>query len=81
MATLKKVAAAEYELDLSGYLCPFPVLKAAKTLRDLQKGDKLRIIATDSGAWQDFHNFSHSQKYQLLQRQKCGDKYIFLLEK
>ena len=44
-------------LDTSGLKCPLPVLKARKALKQLSKGEKLKIIATDPGAIKDFHHF------------------------
>jgi len=44
-------------LDTSGLKCPLPVLKAKKTLKTMVAGDRLTVIATDSGAMKDFHNF------------------------
>ena len=44
-------------LDTSGLRCPVPVLKAKKALKLLSAGEKLKIIATDPGAIQDFHHF------------------------
>ena len=38
------------ELDARGLNCPLPILRAKKTLAELQPGQVLRIIATDPQA-------------------------------
>jgi TusA-related sulfurtransferase len=38
------------ELDARGLNCPLPILRAKKTLAELQPGQVLRIIATDPGS-------------------------------
>ena len=36
-----------HTIDVSGYNCPVPILKIKKTIKTLEKGERLRIIATD----------------------------------
>ncbi|MCK4710425.1 MAG: sulfurtransferase TusA family protein, partial [Gammaproteobacteria bacterium] len=42
------------ELDASGLNCPLPILRAKKTLADMESGQILHIIATDPGSVKDF---------------------------
>ncbi len=71
-----------YDLDVSGYLCPFPVLKAAKVLRELDMGSCLRVWSTDVGSWDDFKNFADGDVCELLGREKKDDGvFEFLLRR
>lgn len=44
-------------LDLRGLACPLPVLRANRALRDLDPGNELTVLATDSAAPKDFESF------------------------
>ena len=46
-----------HDLDARGLLCPLPVLKARKRLRDLAQGDVLRMHADDPAARIDVPHF------------------------
>ena len=45
------------ELDTSGLNCPLPVLKLRKKLKELDSGEKVKVIATDPGSVKDFVSF------------------------
>src|ERR1700712_57996 len=38
------------DLDARGLNCPLPILKAKKALADMETGQVLRIVATDTGS-------------------------------
>ena len=39
------------EIDTSGLNCPLPLLKTKKALAAMSEGERLRVIATDRGAF------------------------------
>ena len=47
----------EVLLDVKGLGCPLPVLRANRTLRGMQGGERLRVLATDRAAIADFRAF------------------------
>ncbi|WP_233583162.1 sulfurtransferase TusA family protein [Candidimonas sp. SYP-B2681] len=49
---------ADLEVDASGLKCPLPILRAKKALAQLQSGQVLKVITTDTHAIQDFQAFS-----------------------
>ncbi|WP_432447812.1 sulfurtransferase TusA family protein [Aliiroseovarius marinus] len=49
------------DLDAIGLLCPLPVLKARKRLKSLEKGQVLRLQATDPAALIDVPHFCAEQ--------------------
>ena len=71
----------DVELDTSGLNCPLPVLKARKALSEMQIGQRLRLIATDSGAEQDIPAFSKMTGNPLIESGSEGDKLFFVLVK
>ena len=56
----------EITLDLSGLLCPLPVLKARKRLAAMASGHVLKVIATDPMSAIDMPHFCNEQGHTLL---------------
>ncbi len=69
------------ELDTSGLNCPLPILKARKALAGLQRGQLLRVIATDPGLAKDFPAFSSQVGHELLESREENGKFVYLLRK
>ena len=53
-------------LDATGLLCPLPVLKARRALREIAAGGVLEVLATDPGAVKDFEHFCRTTGCELL---------------
>lgn len=49
---------ADMEVDASGLKCPLPILRAKKALAQLQSGQVLKVITTDTHAVADFQAFA-----------------------
>jgi tRNA 2-thiouridine synthesizing protein A len=47
----------DVEIDCIGLLCPLPVLRAQKRLREMQAGAVLRVLASDAMAAIDLPHF------------------------
>jgi len=71
----------DQELDASGLNCPLPILRAKKSLAQLDAGKVLRIIATDPGSVKDFEAFAKQTGNELLASGEEGGKYTFLIKK
>ncbi len=69
------------ELDASGLNCPLPILRAKKTLTDMDSGQILHIIATDPGSVKDFEAFAKQTGNQLISSGEEGGKFTFLMKK
>ncbi len=72
---------SEIEIDLSGLLCPLPVLKARKRLETLQSGQILKVIATDPMSAIDMPHFCNEQGYALLDQTRDGQAFIFRIRR
>ena len=69
-------------LDATGLLCPLPVLKARRALREVPAGGILEVLATDPGAAKDFAHFCTTTGCTLLQsNETAGGVLHFLLRK
>ncbi len=67
--------------DASGLLCPMPVLRANRALRELASGQVLKVIATDPAASQDFPSFCRQTGHALVATDTDGAALVFLIRK
>lgn len=77
---------AEYtiakSLDCTGMLCPMPVVKTNKVIKELQVGDVLEMIATDPGSMPDMEAWARQTKHELLEAIDNGNyNYRFIIKK
>ena len=69
------------DLDARGLNCPLPILKAKKALAEMQTGEVLRIVATDSGSVRDFQAFAKQTGNTLLSHTQQNGEYTFLMRR
>ena len=69
------------ELDSTGLLCPLPVLKIRKKLKEMQKGDILQVIADDPAAIVDIPHYCHESGDKILKQDISDEEQIYLLMK
>jgi tRNA 2-thiouridine synthesizing protein A len=69
------------QLDLTGLLCPLPVLKARKALLQMAAGEILEVTASDPMSAIDMPHFCHEQGHHLLEQVQVGENYIFRIER
>lgn len=69
------------ELDARGLNCPLPILKAKKSLNDMQSGQVLKIVATDPGSVKDFQAFSKQTGNELLSQTEENREFIVFLRR
>lgn len=68
-------------LDCTGLLCPMPVVKTAKAMREMGVGEILEMIATDPGSMPDMKAWANQTKHELMDAQVDGAKFRFLIKK
>ncbi|MBX3633570.1 MAG: hypothetical protein ABS38_11295 [Acidovorax sp. SCN 68-22] len=69
------------EIDTRGLNCPLPILKAKKALADMESGQVLKVVATDSGSVRDFQAFAKQTSNELIGQETVGEEYIHLLRR
>lgn len=69
------------EVDATGLPCPMPLLKAKRALNAMAAGQRLRVLATDSGSVRDFEVFAEQSGHRLLASEECDGVYSYLLQK
>ena len=68
-------------LDCSGLLCPMPIVKTSKAIKELQSGQILKMISTDAGSPPDIAAWSRQTGNELLLSTTEGNKFVFYLKK
>ncbi len=68
-------------LDCTGLLCPMPIVKTSKAMKELQAGQVLKMIATDAGSPPDIEAWSRQTGNELLRSTTEGEKFVFFLRK
>ena len=72
---------ADATLDVKGLMCPLPVLKAKKALRDVAAGGTLEVLATDRNSPSDFEDFCGASGTELVSSSEADGVYRFVLRK
>jgi TusA-related sulfurtransferase len=63
-------------LDVKGESCPMPVVKTKQAIDDLNEGDVLEVLATDSGSMSDISGWADTTDgVELLDQQEDGDVF------
>ncbi|GAB1256286.1 sulfurtransferase TusA family protein [Aurantivibrio plasticivorans] len=68
-------------VDATGLTCPLPLLKAKQGLKSLRSGECLKVLATDPGSERDFEVFANLSGNSLVQLEKIGDTFTYVLQK
>lgn len=68
-------------LDCTGLLCPLPVVKTTKAIKQLQVGQVLKLIATDPGAQPDMTAWSRQTGNEILAQSEESGKFIFYIKR
>ncbi len=71
----------DVELDVTGLLCPLPVLKARKRLQSMSSGAILVVTATDPMSVIDLPHFCTEQGHELQSQGETNGTYIFRIRK
>ena len=69
------------ELDTSGLNCPLPLLKTKKVISTMQVGERVRVIATDRGAFIDIPVYCAMSENPLIDTTETDNELIFIIEK
>ena len=64
-------------LDAKGLMCPMPIVKLAKKMKELQVGQVLELIADDPGAKEDVPAWCSRTGHQLVGTEEEGKMLRF----
>ncbi len=71
----------DLELDARQLACPLPILRAKKSLSQMNSGQVLKVVATDKGAPNDFAEFCRQTGNALLSSTMQGGEFVFLIRR
>ncbi|WP_312951589.1 sulfurtransferase TusA [Superficieibacter sp.] len=72
---------ADHVLDALGLRCPEPVMMVRKTVRTMQVGETLAIVADDPATTRDIPGFCRFMEHELVAQQTDTLPYQYLLRK
>ncbi|ELY92402.1 SirA-like domain-containing protein [Natrialba hulunbeirensis JCM 10989] len=69
-------------LDVKGQSCPMPIVKTKQAIDDLESGDLLEVVATDSGSMSDIQGWAAGTSgVELLDQVEGDDLYTHYVKK
>lgn len=71
----------DFTLDTSGMLCPMPIVKTSKAIKDLEVGAIMEMISTDKGSMPDMKAWANQTHHELLEANDEGSKFRFIIKK
>jgi len=72
---------ATQTLNTEGLRCPEPVMMVRKTVRNMNDGETLLVVADDSSTTRDIPSFCRFMEHQLLASQTDEPPYQYLIMK
>ncbi|MGR8919706.1 MAG: sulfurtransferase TusA family protein [Gammaproteobacteria bacterium] len=72
---------ADLLLDTKGLNCPLPILKTKKSMKDVDVGGTIEVLATDPAANEDFEAFCRTTGHELVEAGQDGDVYRFVIRR
>jgi tRNA 2-thiouridine synthesizing protein A len=71
----------DVKLEAEGLRCPEPVMMVRKTIRNMQEGQTLLIVADDPSTTRDIPSFCRFMDHELLYAQTVNIPYQFVIRK
>ena len=68
-------------LDVSGHLCPIPVLRLRKQLEKVSKGTLIKLITTDPLTLIDIPNFCREATHVIEETHEKDEEIIYIIKK
>jgi tRNA 2-thiouridine synthesizing protein A len=68
-------------LDARGLLCPMPIVKTAKAMKELEAGQVLKVLATDRGSITDVPAWAETTGNELLEWHEEDGFLVFHVRK
>ena len=68
-------------INLMGLRCPLPVLKIAKKIKEVRKGDIIKVKVDDPKAENDIDELNKQIKITIIKKIKHNDFMLFEIEK
>ena len=71
----------DHTLDAQGLRCPEPVMMVRKTVRGMQAGETLLIVADDPATTRDIPGFCTFMEHELVASDTSSEPFRYLVKK
>lgn len=71
----------DHRLDCKGLLCPMPVIKIAKAIKEIPISQVLEMLSTDPGSKPDMEAWTKQTGHELLSSREADGVYVFLVRR
>ncbi|MCQ9616736.1 sulfurtransferase TusA family protein [Paenalcaligenes niemegkensis] len=71
----------QLEVDASGLKCPLPILRAKKALSQIESGQVLKVVTTDTHAITDFQAFARQTGNTLIKQEESNGVTVHFLQR
>jgi tRNA 2-thiouridine synthesizing protein A len=68
-------------LDCKGLLCPIPIVRLSKAVKEMQVGQTLLMEATDPGSMPDVAAWGRQTRQEVLSATEADKVFTFLVRK
>jgi tRNA 2-thiouridine synthesizing protein A len=68
-------------IDLKGLLCPMPIVKIAKAVKEIEVGQVIEAFATDPGVMADIPAWCRSTGNELVVIERLDKQFHFLVRR
>jgi tRNA 2-thiouridine synthesizing protein A len=68
-------------VDARGMSCPMPIVKTAQSIRGVEKGQLIEVLATDPGSLKDFAAWTRSTGNALVEQRLEDGVYHFVIRR
>lgn len=69
------------KVDACGLQCPGPIMKMKQTIDNLEKGERIEMIATDAGFPADAQAWCNTTGHKLLEKSSASGRHSVIIEK
>lgn len=63
-----------YQLDVKKSLCPIPVIRTQKRMKDMAVGEELEVVATDPAALEDIPAWCRLNGHEVIETRQEDDE-------
>jgi tRNA 2-thiouridine synthesizing protein A len=68
-------------LDTFGLLCPMPIIKTAAKMRELKRGEILKVLSDDPGVQEDMPAWCTTSGNELVRLDEVGPEFHVFIRK
>jgi len=72
---------ADRTLDCTGMLCPVPIVKLSKAIKEVQPGQTILLLATDPGSRPDMAAWQRRTKNEVTLMEPEGKTFRFFIRR